>query len=89
MEVIEKKKIILHSRSFGKYVQNMCDLEEVITTFANKCAEKLRSQDNCVSIVGVYIHTNPFNTKPQYHDRITMNFEAPTSNTFKIQQKVL
>ena len=89
VEVIKKKKIILHSRSFGKYVQNVDGLEESVATFANKCTEKLRSQDSCASIVGMYIRTNPFNTKPQYYIGITMNFEMLTSNTFEIQQKVL
>ena len=88
-EIIEKKKIILHSRSFGKYVQSINDLEEAVATFANKCAEKLRSQTSCAGIVSVYIRTNPFSTKPQYYNAITMNFEVPTSSTFDIQQKVL
>ncbi len=88
-EVIEKKKIIQHSRSFGCYVQSIKDLEEAVTTFANKCAEKLRSQDSCACTVSVYIRTNPFSNKPQYYNGITMNFDVPTSNTFEIQRKVL
>jgi DNA polymerase V len=88
-EVREKKKAILHSRSFGKYVQSIKDLEEAVTTFANKCAEKLRLQDSCACTVSLYIRTNPFSTKPQYQNSITMNFDIPTSNTLEIQQKVL
>lgn len=88
-EVIEKKKVIQHSRSFGRYVQSIKDLEEAVTTFASKCAEKLRSQDSCACTVSVYIRTNPFSNKPQHYDGITMNFDVPTSNTSEIQQKVL
>ena len=88
-EIIEKKKVIMHSRSFGQYVKFIKDLEEAVTTFANKCAEKLRSQNSCACTVSVYIRTNPFNTKPQYYNGITMNFDVPTSSTFEIQQKVL
>lgn len=88
-EIIEKKKVIQHSRSFGRSVQSIKDLEEATTTFANKCAEKLRSQDSCACTVSVYIRTNPFSSKPQYYNGITMNFDIPTSNTFEIQQKVL
>ena len=88
-EVIEKKKVIQHSRSFGCYVQSIKDLEEAVATFANKCAEKLRSQDSCACTVSVYIRTNPFNNKPQYCNGITMNFDVPTSNTLEIQRKVL
>lgn len=88
-EVIEKKKIIQHSRSFGCSVQSVKDLEEAVTTFANKCAEKLRFQESCACTVSVYIRTNPFNNKPQFYNGITMNFDVPTSNTFEIQQKVL
>jgi DNA polymerase V len=88
-EVIEKKKVIQHSRSFGRYVQSIKDLEEAVTSFANKCAEKLRSQSSCACTVSVYIRTNPFSTKPQYYNGKTMNFDIPTSSTFEIQQKVL
>ena len=88
-EVIERKKVIQHSRSFGCYVQSIKDLEEAVTTFANKCAEKLRSQDSCACIVSVYIRTNPFSNKPQYYNGITINFDIPTSNTLEIQRKVL
>ena len=88
-EFIEKKKIIMHSRSFGQNIKSIKDLEEAVTTFANKCAEKLRSQDSCACTVSVFIRTNPFNNKPQYYNGITMNFDIPTSNTFEIQQKVL
>jgi DNA polymerase V len=88
-DVIEKKKVIQHSRSFGKYVQSIKELEEAVSTFANKCAEKLRSQDSCACTVSVYIRTNPFSNKPQYYNGITMNFDIPTSSTFEIQQKVL
>jgi DNA polymerase V len=88
-EFIEKKKIIQHSRSFGRYVQSIKDLEEAVTTFANKCAEKLRSQESCACTVSVYIRTNPFSNKPQYYNGITMNFDVPTSSTLEIQQKVL
>ncbi len=88
-EVIEKKKIIQHSRSFGCNVQSINNLEEAVTTFANKCAEKLRSQDSCACTVSVYIRTNPFNNKPQYYNGITMNFDIPTSSTLEIQRKVL
>jgi DNA polymerase V len=88
-EVGERNKVILHSRSFGKHIQSIKDMEEAVTTFANKCAEKLRSQDSCACTVSVYIRTNPFSNKPQYQNGITMNFDVPTSNTLEIQQKVL
>ena len=46
-------------------------------------------QDSCAGIVSLYIRTNPFSTKPQYANGITINFDVPTNSTFEIQQKVL
>lgn len=88
-EVTDKKKAIQYSRSFGRYVNSVQDLEEALTTFASKCAEKLRSQQSCANVVSLYIRTNPFSKKAQYYNSITLNFDIPTNSTMEIQQKVL
>ncbi len=88
-EVADKKKVVQHTRSFGRYVNTLRDLEEVLTTFASKCAEKLRSQQSCANVISIYIRTNLFSKKAQYYNSITMNFDIPTNSTMEIQQKVL
>ncbi|MEA5459751.1 Y-family DNA polymerase [Arcicella sp. LKC2W] len=88
-EVTDKKKAIQYTRSFGRYVNTLQDLEEALTTFASKCAEKLRSQQSCTNAVSIYIRTNPFNKKAQFYNSITLNFDIPTNSTMEIQQKVI
>jgi DNA polymerase V len=88
-EVEDKKKAIQYTRSFGRYVTTLSDLEAALTTFASKCAEKLRTQQSCANVVSIHIRTNPFSKKPQIYKSITLNFDIPTNGTLELQEKVL
>jgi DNA polymerase V len=56
------KKGICTSRSFGKTVHKFSELEEAVSNFAGKCAQKLRKEKSASGVVTVFIHTNSFNT---------------------------
>ena len=60
----QKKKEICTSRSFGTMVTELDELQQAVSMYATRCAEKLRTQNSCTNLVEVFLHTNPFpNTK--------------------------
>lgn len=54
----DPKKSILSSRSFGKKITELSDLEEAVSTFATRATEKLRQERETASCVSVFIMTN-------------------------------
>ena len=59
-EEMAKKKSICTSRSFNGMVSDFPTLRTHVANYAARCAEKLRKQGTVASIIGVFIHTNPF-----------------------------
>lgn len=53
-------KSILASRSFGRAVVDKRELEEAVSSHVERASEKLRRQNLCVSVVTVFVRTNPF-----------------------------
>lgn len=81
-EVAPDKQQIMCSRSFGQYVEDREQLEEVVASYVSRAAEKLRHQDSLAGTLMVFIRTNPFNPKePQYHRSLTIPLPEPTADT--------
>lgn len=81
-EVEEPKKNITCSRSFGKLVTELEDLQEAVATYTSRAAEKVRKQKSVVSVVQVYLTTNPYReADPQYAPSAMLTLAEPTSNT--------
>lgn len=57
-EILHPKKEIISSRSFGKYVTDIRELEEAVSQYASRAAEKLRMQNSLAKYVYVFIQTN-------------------------------
>ena len=58
---------ILSSRSFGALIADLAPLEEAVTAYVTRAAEKLRAQGSVAGAVGVFLRTNPHRTDlPQY-----------------------
>jgi len=77
-----KKKNICTSRSFGKLLTEKKDIREALSTYASRCAEKLRKQDSCCKTVHVFLHTNGFRTQDkQYSVAIDIKVERATNDT--------
>jgi DNA polymerase V len=60
------RKNITSSRSFGKYVTDLSDLEESISTHAAMAAKKLRDDGSVAGSITVFITTNVYSKTPQY-----------------------
>ncbi|MDO7942987.1 hypothetical protein Q6A26_21615 [Xanthomonas euvesicatoria pv. eucalypti] len=80
----DRKQIVV-SRSFGKEVLALEDLQQAVATFAQRACEKLRGRSLQAGGVWVFLHTNPF--KPgaaQYHLSKASNFVVPTVDTREV-----
>ncbi len=81
-EVAPDKQQIMCSRSFGQYVYDRDQLEEVVASYVARAAEKLRKQASLAGALMVFIRTNPFNLKePQYQRSMTIPLPEATADT--------
>ncbi len=80
--VREDKKCIGVSRSFGHPVDSLDDMGRAMSAYMAIACEKLRTQNSCATMVGVYLGTNPFKEKePQYSNFLTAKLPIPTADT--------
>ena len=81
-ELAEPQKQVLHSRSFGRRVTNLSDLEEAVQEFITAAAAKLRQRGLQTALVGISIRTNHTRQQDaQYSNSITLPLAAPTQDT--------
>lgn len=60
-------KTIIASRSFGRAVVELRELEEAVATHIARAAEKLRRQRRVAGVVMVFVTTNPFRTEDRQY----------------------
>jgi DNA polymerase V len=75
------KQQIACTRSFGHPVTELASLNEAVTEFASRGAEKLRKQESLAGQVMVFIRTSPFRQDPQYSRSMTVPLRRPSSDT--------
>jgi DNA polymerase V len=84
-EVLEPKKEIISSRSFGKYVTSISELEEAVSQYCMRAAEKLRKQNSNCNTVSVIIQTNMHKLADLQHaETKTITLPEPTNYTPEI-----
>jgi DNA polymerase V len=89
-EISPPKQQIMSSRSFGVPVSDLQSLEESVSLYVARAAEKLRHQKSCAGSVQVSIQTSPFNAKvPYYGNSITVPIPTPTDDTMQITRAAL
>ena len=82
LEAVAARKQIISSRSFGKPVVSLDDLEEAVSHYIAKACMRLREQKSVAGEVYVFLHTNLFSTKDvPYSNGISCRFSAPTADT--------
>lgn len=70
------------TRSFGRAVLDLAELEEAVSEFATRAGEKLRKQGSSAGALMVFIRTSPFRMKDaQYSRMLTVPLARPTSDT--------
>jgi DNA polymerase V len=88
-EIAPTKQQIVCSRSFGAAVLHLPDLQEAVTGYATRAAEKLCRQASVAGAVHVFIGTGPFREKdPQYSQGMTIPLPDATNDTMKLVKAV-
>lgn len=89
-EVVPAKKQIISSRSFGKNVTVIEDIQDALAHFVSNAARKLRDQGSIAGMLQVFIQTNRFRTElPQYNPCLAIPLVQPSSNTMTLQRCAL
>lgn len=84
-EVVPAKQQIISSRSFGAPIQAIDELQEAITLYLSRAAEKLRHQGSLAAVVQVFIMTNRFKPEvPQYSGALAIPLTEPTDDTLRL-----
>ncbi len=81
----EKRKNCCVSRSFGRKVNDINELEESVITHCLNAAEKIRADDQIAKKVTVFIRTSPFDKNRKYYSNSkTIDLAIPTSNSLEL-----
>jgi DNA polymerase V len=89
-ELVPDRKNIMSSRSFGRPVKARAEMEEAVSTYAARAAEKIRRQRLAASGLMVFIETNGFRPQDaQYHASQTVTLAIPSADSAKIIRAAL
>ena len=84
------RKSCCTTRSFGKLLTNLDDIEQAVTTFARRAAERIRSESLAASCVSVFVRTNPFDKKSAYYSNgASRALSHPTHDSITIIETAL
>jgi DNA polymerase V len=79
-DIPSPKKQIFCTRSFGHKATELQPIQEAITLYATRAAEKLRQQQHWVKTIYVFMHTSPH--QPHYFTtHTTVQLPYPTDDT--------
>lgn len=85
-----RKQQIACTRSFGHPVTACRDLEQAVSEFASRAAEKLRGQGSVTQTLSVFIQTSPFRIdEPQYSQSVSVQLPRPSDNTLELVSAAL
>jgi len=86
----EKRKNCCVSRSFGKKVTKLEELNEAITAHSLNAAEKIRLDKQTVKKITVFIRTSPFvNKKNYYANNKSIDLAIKTNDSIELIKKAL
>lgn len=80
-DVPPAKKQIAVTRSFGRPVTQLSQLQQAVSEFASRAGEKLRAQGGVAGQVYVFAHTSPFRPPPQFAKSIVVPLRRPTADS--------
>jgi DNA polymerase V len=87
---VADRKQIVSSRSFGQVTTALEDLQEAVTQYTCRAAEKLRRQAGVCATLQVFLQTNAYKTtEPQYHPVATVKLTTPTDDSLRLTKAAL
>lgn len=66
-EVVEPRKGIMSSRSFGTYTQDYAQVAEALSSYTVRAVDRLRKQRSLASTITVFLSTNRHNLRQEYY----------------------
>lgn len=73
---------IMVSRSFGTSVYAFAELQQAVTAYVTRAAEKLRQQASLAGALQVFIRTNPFKAESEQYQRgLVVPLATPSDDT--------
>lgn len=89
-EITPPRQQIISSRSFGRAVHHLHELEEAVTLYVSRAAEKLRQQHSVAGAIQVHIRTNPHQIRePQYSPSLIVPLSDATDDTLQLNAAAL
>ena len=84
-EIAQPRKNTCSSRSFGRMVEELNELEEAVANYAVKATRKIRAEGSLASAIQVFINTNRFREdQEQYANSRTLSFDEPTDDPMRV-----
>ena len=75
------KQSLTCSRAFGTLISTLADMEEAISVYTSRVAEKLRRERLAATVLTVCLTTNEFKEGPQYSNALTVPLTVATDST--------
>ena len=75
------KQQIACTRSFGRAITDLSPLQEAVSMFATRAAEKLREQGSLAGQLLVFAHSSPFRPGPRFARSTVIPLRRPTADT--------
>ena len=90
LEETKRKKNIANTRSFDKNIFEHDEIKERVSTFATRCAEKLRKEGSYCSEITVFIHTN-FHRQDlkQYTNTLKIKLSQPSNSSITLAKTAI
>ena len=81
LEIVQARKQIISSRSFGKPVTALAELEEAVSHYVAKACVRLRQQKSVAGEVYVFLQTSFYSTSFSENTGLTSQLAAATADT--------
>ena len=75
------KQSLTCSRAFGKLISTLAEMEEAVSVYTSRVAEKLRRERLAATVLTVCLTTNEFKDGPQYSNTLTLKLPIVTDST--------
>lgn len=80
---------VIYSRGFSKNVESLEEMRQVVASYAENAAERLRGQKLSTKSIIVFINTNRFKNPNLYYNEASCSLKASTNDTRKLVHTAL
>jgi DNA polymerase V len=78
------KQSLTCSRAFGTLINTLAEMEEAVSVYSSRVAEKLRRERLAATVLTVCLTTNEFKEGPQYSNALTLKLPVVTDTTSEL-----